>query len=350
MHSSAGGVTQVRECVALLLRLAKSTNTAVWLVGHVTKTGDVAGPRTVEHMVDAVLYLEHAASSSTDGGSGGLRILRASKNRFGPADDNVGVYEMTTDGRLRPVSDPSALFLAQRQQRDEDLEGSAVAVVLEGRRAVAVEVQALVTWAASPSGGGRRTVNGLTHNRLLLLLGVLQKRCGMAGFGRQDVYVNVVGTTTATHSTQHHAADLAVAVSLASSLHQVAVRSDTAFVGQVGLLGELRAVPRLDQRLQEARRMGFSRIITPRDSSVPGGKNKSNNAKSSKTRISRIHGMDWIQCETLQGAIYEGLVDIIPKHKRKRRPESDDSVLLEILDDQDDEDDNVVDSTNIGFE
>ena len=349
MHAAPGGVTQVRECVALLLRLAKSTHTAVWLVGHVTKTGDVAGPRTVEHMVDAVLYLEHAASASASSSSSseGLRILRASKNRFGPADDNVGVYEiMTGTGRLRPVSDPSALFMAQRH-REEDVEGSAVAIVLEGRRAVTVEVQALVTWAAA--NAGRRTVHGLTTSRLLLLLGVLQKRCGMMGFGRQDVYVNVVGSTTTT-STQHHAVDLALAVALASSLHQIAVRSDTAFIGQVGLLGELRTVPRLEQRLQEAQRMGFSRVITPRDAASGNKNRRTKTTTSSKTHISRIHGMEWIQCDTLQAALNEGLVYVIPKNKRKRRApvdgtsaEKQDSDLLEIMDDEDD------DSIDSGF-
>ncbi|EEC49411.1 predicted protein, partial [Phaeodactylum tricornutum CCAP 1055/1] len=253
--SSAGGITQVRECVALLLRLAKSTRIPIFLVGHVTKNGDVAGPRTVEHMVDCVLYLE--GSAHNDGLN--LRMLRASKNRFGSSDE-VGVYEMTA-GRLLPVSDPSSLFLAHRVTQ-EDAEGCAIAIALEGMRAMTVEVQALATPSGSTTGYGRRTVEGIAMSRLNLLIGVLQKRCGVFMF-KQDVYINVAGRIRLDRG-EGNAVDLGVAVALVSSLATIAVRSDTAFVGEVGLLGELRSVAALPKRLAEARRMGFSRVITPR--------------------------------------------------------------------------------------
>jgi DNA repair protein RadA/Sms len=235
--SSAGGITQVRECVGLFLRLAKSTGVSIILVGHVTKTGGVAGPRTVEHMVDTVLYLEGGAS----GGGPNLRMLRASKNRFGSSDE-VGVYEMNGSpelgGRLVPVSDPSSLFLADRFD-SEDLEGCAISIVLEGIRPMTVEVQALVTGAGgNKSFSGRRTVDGLSTPRLLLILAVLQKRCGIS-LSRHDVYINVVGGIRLSNSKQEGSgSDLAVAVSLASSLFNIPVRSDTAFVGEIGLLGK----------------------------------------------------------------------------------------------------------------
>lgn len=167
-HSSAGGITQVRECVSLFLRLAKSVGVPIILVGHVTKSGDVAGPRTVEHMVDSVLYLE----GSHDTNMSSLRVLRAAKNRFGSAEE-VGVYQMDgrQDGRLVPISDPSSFFLATRQDK-EDAEGCAISVVLEGIRSMAVEVQALVSFSPATGGySGRRVVDGISNSRLQLLLG-----------------------------------------------------------------------------------------------------------------------------------------------------------------------------------
>ncbi|EED91941.1 Rad51/RecA-like protein, partial [Thalassiosira pseudonana CCMP1335] len=255
--SSVGGITQVRECVGLFLRLAKSTGVPIILVGHVTKSGDVAGPRTVEHMVDCVLYLE-------GGGVSSLRVLRAAKNRFGSSEE-VGVYEMNggRDGRLVPVSDPSSFFLATRQD-SADSEGCAISVVLEGMRSMTVEVQSLVSWTAGTGGyGGRKIVDGISSSRLLLILAVLQKRYGIS-FNRQDVYVNVVGgMNLGKGSKSGGGSDLAVAVAVVSSLLGIPVRSDTAFVGEVGLLGELRPVHALEKRISEARRMGFSRIVTP---------------------------------------------------------------------------------------
>ena len=304
--SAAGGVTQVRECVALFLRLAKSTGIPIFLVGHVTKGGDVAGPRTVEHMVDCVLYLE-GGDSSTIGGVN-LRMLRAAKNRFGSADE-VGVYKMTT-GQLMPVSDPSALFLSNRADAD-DIEGCAVALVLEGLRAITVEIQALVTPVSSGGSYGQRTVDGIAYSRLTLLLGVLQKRCGMR-FGKQDVYINVVGKMRLDRHQESSSSDLTVAMALVSSLTNIAVRADTAFVGEIGLLGELRSVPALERRIQEAQRMGFSRVVTPRDHSRQRGKAKS----QGRTTFSRFNGMDWIQCDTLRDALNEGLVRHLPKGRR----------------------------------
>lgn len=246
--SSAGGVTQVRECVGLFLRLAKSTGIPAILVGHVTKSGGVAGPRTVEHMVDTVLYLENSSSASEGGGTN-LRMLRASKNRFGSSDE-VGVYEMSgskeSGGRLLPVSDPSSLFLADRLD-SHDLEGCAISIILEGMRAMSVEVQALVTPSGpSKSFAGRRTVDGLSAARLLLILAVLQKRCSIS-FNYHDVYTNVVGGIRLGSSKKEgSSSDLAVAVSLVSSLFNIPVRSDTAFVGEVGLLGKETIVKRFD--------------------------------------------------------------------------------------------------------
>ena len=343
--SSAGGVTQVRECVALFLRLAKSTGIPIFLVGHVTKSGDVAGPRTVEHMVDCVLYLE-GGDMSTIGGVN-LRMLRAAKNRFGSSDE-VGVYEMTT-GRLCPVSDPSSLFLSNRID-SQDSEGCSIALVLEGLRAMTVEVQALVTPASSAGGGyGRRTVDGIAYSRLLLLLGVLQKRCGMF-FSKQDVYINVVGRMRLDRGSQEgSAADLAVAVSLVSSFVAIPVRSDTCFVGEIGLLGELRTVPALEKRIQEARRMGFSRVVTPR--AKKGSKQKAGGT----TTFSRANGIDWIQCDRLLDAINEGLVAKLPRARQRRKPKDnvdrttdapgslEDLMLDNVIndDDDDDDDDNV---------
>jgi len=342
--SSSGGVTQVRECVALFLRLAKSTGIAgkhkrlcdsfialislfsplpllgvlkfhclafsVMLVGHVTKTGDVAGPRTVEHMVDCVLYLEGV---DDHGGNGNIRMLRASKNRFGSCEE-VGVYEMTA-GRLLPVSDPSSLFLSNRIT-DDDSEGCAVAIALEGRRAMTVEIQALVTTAGGNSGYGRRTVNGVDYSRLILLLGVLQKRCRIF-LTRQDVYVNVVGRMRLNRG-EGNAADLAVAVSLVSSLESIPVRADTAFVGEVGLLGELRPVEAVQKRLTEARRMGFSRVITPREARRSRRMKAGRGQERHKMTASVVDGVEWIQCETLLDAINAGLVSAIPEKPRRR--------------------------------
>ena len=314
---SAGGVAQVRECVALLLRLAKSTGIPIFLVGHVTKSGDVAGPRTVEHMVDTVLYLEGAEDPSST--LSNLRILRASKNRFGSSTE-IGMYEMTRDCFM-PISDPSSRLLQDRISSTRDLVGCAVALVVEGLRPMTLPVQALCTSSSLPNG--KRTVHGIGYSRLQLLLGVLQKH-GHIFLSKQDVYINLVGQVKETC----HASDLAVVVALVSSWASTPVRADTAFCGQVGLLGELRQVPALDQRLLEASRMGFSRVVTAVSGGWGGGGGKGVMSKHSKhgakklqqdQRATRIHGMEWIQCENVMEAISVGLVAPIPTSSVRRK-------------------------------
>ena len=333
--SSAGGITQVRECVAIFLRLAKTTGIPIFLVGHVTKSGDVAGPRTVEHMVDCVLYLEGTEHSSGSGAAMNLRMLRTSKNRFGSSDE-VGVYEMT-HGRLLPVSDPSSLFLAHRSGL-EDSEGCAIAIALEGMRAMTVEVQALVTVASGNSGYGRRTVDGIANSRLMLLLGVLQKRCRIF-MARQDIYVNVAGRVRLDRG-EGNAADLAVAISLVSSASSIPVRADTAFVGEVGLLGELRPIHAIEKRIEEARRMGFSRVVTPLDGRKGG--------REQTVMVTRRNGIEWIQCKFVYDALNAGLVRKLsvrsqtkPTENRKESQAAPETVedlgLEEIMDDEDDD-------------
>lgn len=242
--SSAGSISQVRECAARLTRWAKSQGIPVFIVGHVTKEGTVAGPRVLEHMVDAVLYLEGDRHHH-------YRILRAVKNRFGSTNE-VGVFQMEESG-LREVSNPSEAFLEERQG---DVAGSTVAVTLEGTRPILVEVQAL----ASPTayGAPRRLATGIDLNRLYLLVAVLSKRVGLP-LGQQDVYLNVVGGLRVSEP----AIDLAAAVAVASSLQDIAVTGRTALIGEVGLSGELRSVSHLDRRLREAHGLGFTRVIVP---------------------------------------------------------------------------------------
>ncbi|KAL7532259.1 hypothetical protein ACHAXR_007554 [Thalassiosira sp. AJA248-18] len=329
--SAAGGITQVRECVGLFLRLAKSTGVPIMLVGHVTKSGDVAGPRTVEHMVDCVLYLEGglmgaggtagtggAESSSGGGGVSSLRVLRAAKNRFGSSDE-VGVYEMSRGGRLLPISDPSSFFLSTRLD-NADAEGCAISVVLEGIRSMTVEVQALVAYSAGSGGySGRRIVDGISNSRLLLILAVLQKRYGIS-FHRRDVYVNVVGGMhLGKGSKSGGGSDLAVAVAVVSSLVGIPVRSDTAFVGEVGLLGELRPVHSLEKRISEARRMGFSRIVTPSSSSKKKKREGRNSSAPGPKEVS-AGGIKQLMCDNVLDAINCGLVMKLPTKQTRSGP------------------------------
>jgi DNA repair protein RadA/Sms len=254
--SAAGSVSQVRECTAQLLRLAKTHSIPVFLVGHVTKEGAIAGPRVLEHMVDTVLYLEGERFQA-------YRLLRSVKNRFGSTDE-VGVFEMVESG-LQEVTNPSEAFLAERLP---NAAGSAIAVTMEGTRPLLVEVQALAstTSFAQP----RRTANGVDFNRLLLLTAVLSKRVGFR-LGDQDVFVNVVGGLRVNEP----AVDLAIAVAIASSIRNTPVPADLAVVGEVGLSGELRSVSQLPRRLNEAAKLGFTRCVTPRNRrktvSPPGG-------------------------------------------------------------------------------
>jgi len=245
LDGAPGNVVQVRECAARLQRFAKETNTAVFLVGHVTKGGAVAGPRTLEHIVDTVLYFE---------GTGDLdhRVLRATKNRFGGVDE-IGVFRMTAAG-LVPVVNPSELFL---RERTAGVSGSAVVPTMEGTRPLLVEVQALCTKASY--GAPARVSTGFDRQRLALLLAVLEKRAGIP-FGQLDVFFNVAGGVRIVEP----AGDLAVAAALASGVFDREVPANAVFVGEVGLGGELRAVSQVERRLVEAARMGFEQAYLPR--------------------------------------------------------------------------------------
>ena len=244
ISSAAGSVSQVREVALRLLRLAKEQALPIFLVGHVTKEGTIAGPRALEHIVDVVLYLEGDRFHQ-------YRMLRGVKNRFGSTDE-VGVFEMTPTG-MHEVANPSLVFLAERSAGTP---GSSVAVTMEGTRPILVEVQALTshTQAAQP----RRTANGFDPNRLVMLIAVLSKRVGLPLFN-QDVYVNVVGGLRITEP----AADLAVAVAIASSFRNQRIDPDLALVGELGLSGELRSVSQLERRLGEASKLGFKRALCP---------------------------------------------------------------------------------------
>jgi DNA repair protein RadA/Sms len=242
--SAAGGVSQLRECAARLLELAKGEDVPIFLVGHVTKEGAVAGPRVLEHIVDAVLYLEGERFHA-------FRILRATKNRFGSTDE-VGVFEMAETG-LREVANPSEVFL---EERSRGVAGSVIVPTVEGTRPLLVEVQALVT--PTSFGLPRRTVNGADPQRVLLLLAVLAKRAGLSA-GTHDVYVNLVGGLRI----REPAADLGLAVAVASALRDRPADARTVFVGELGLGGELRRVQRIGARLKEAERLGFERAVVP---------------------------------------------------------------------------------------
>jgi len=245
LSSSAGSVTQVRECAAHLLRMAKERNIPLFLVGHVTKEGNIAGPRVLEHMVDTVLYLEGDRFHS-------YRLLRSVKNRFGSTNE-VGVFEMSQQG-LQEVNNPSEMFLAERLP---NASGSAIAVPLEGTRPLLVEVQALASTTAFAQP--RRTANGIDFNRLLLITAVLSKRVGLR-LSDQDIFVNVVGGLKITEP----GSDLAVALAIVSSVRNRPVAADMALLGEIGLSGELRSVSQLGRRLTETSKLGFKRAVIPR--------------------------------------------------------------------------------------
>lgn len=241
LEGAPGNVGQVRECAARLMRFAKGSGAAVLVVGHVTKGGGIAGPKTLEHIVDTVLYFEGESS-------GDHRILRATKNRFGSVDE-IGVFRMT-EGGLEGVGNPSALFLGDREGR---VSGSAITALMEGTRPVLVEVQALA--AKAGFGTPQRVATGFDARRLALLLAVLDKRAGLS-FAPLDVFLNVVGGLRM----QEPAGDLAVAAALASSVHDQALPSDAVFIGEVGLGGEVRPVSHAERRLAEAAQLGFGTV------------------------------------------------------------------------------------------
>jgi len=245
LTSAPGSVAQVRECAAQLTRHAKSSGTALIIIGHVTKEGAIAGPRVLEHIVDTVLYFEGDAHSS-------FRLIRAIKNRFGAVNE-LGVFAMTEKG-LRGVSNPSALFLSHHEK---DVAGSCVLATLEGTRPLLVEIQALVDASHAPNP--RRLTVGLEQNRLAMLLAVLHRHAGIVCYD-QDVFVNAVGGVRIGEP----AADLAVMLAIVSSLTDRAIPGKVIAFGEVGLAGEVRPAPRGQDRLREAAKLGFSRAIVPK--------------------------------------------------------------------------------------
>ncbi len=276
LEGPPGSVGQVREATLRLMEVAKADGIPVVLVGHVTKDGTLAGPRTLEHLVDVVLGLEGDRT-------GGLRLLRASKNRFGSTEE-VGVFEMRGQG-LTEVSDPGRAFLADH---DAPAPGSAVAPVLEGSRPLLVEVQALVAPTGAPSP--RRTASGIDGNRLALLVAVLGRRAGV-GLSGHDVYANLAGGLTVTEP----GLDLPLATALASSLRDRPVAPGTVAIGEVGLLGELRSVGGLERRLREAARLGFTRAVVPRSRARDG--------------VPAIDGMEVVVVGSLADALRVALVE-----------------------------------------
>jgi DNA repair protein RadA/Sms len=249
LTSAAGSVSQVREGALRLMHMAKELHIPVFLVGHVTKEGAIAGPRVLEHIVDVVLYLEGDRFHQ-------YRLLRGVKNRFGSTNE-VGVFEMAGDG-MREVLNPSAVFLAERSAGTP---GSSVAVMMEGTRPLLVEVQALTSNTSNPQP--RRTTNGFDMNRLLMLVAVLTKRVGMPLFN-QDIYVNIVGGLRISEP----AADLAVAMAITSSFRNQPIAADMVLLGEVGLSGELRSVSQIDRRISEAAKLGFHHAVLPSVSQV----------------------------------------------------------------------------------
>ncbi len=243
-QSVPGSVSQVRECSQRMMVCAKQNNIATFLVGHVTKEGTVAGPRVLEHIVDTVLYFE-------SGEQFGYRVLRSAKNRFGSTNE-IGVFEMSGEG-LKEVLNPSEYLL---EGRFKNATGAVVTCLIEGSRAMLMEVQGLA--ADTQYGIARRQANGMDYNRMVMLLAVLQKRAGV-NIGQMDVYVNIAGGMKITQPS----ADLAVILAVMSSLRNVPVPEDTVVFGEVGLSGEVRSVPQASDRIREAERLGFRRVIMP---------------------------------------------------------------------------------------
>jgi DNA repair protein RadA/Sms len=246
LGGAPGSVSQVRESASMYMRLAKTSGTAIFLVGHVTKEGAIAGPRILEHMVDVVLYFEGDRQQE-------YRLLRAVKNRFGSVNE-LGVFQMMEDG-MREVANASELMLSHRAK---GASGSVVFCGMEGSRPMMVDIQALA--AQTYYGMPRRTVNGMDQGRIALLLAVLEKRAGQKLFN-QDVYINVAGGM----ELNEPAADLAVCAAVASSLLNQALPNDCAVMGEVGLAGEVRAIPQAERRLTECMRLGFSNVVLPRE-------------------------------------------------------------------------------------
>lgn len=255
IESTPGSVSQVRECTAELMRFAKETGTPVFLIGHITKDGAIAGPKILEHMVDTVLQFEGDRHHI-------YRILRTIKNRFGSSSE-LGIYEMQGEG-LREVSNPSEILLSQR---DEALSGITISATLEGLRPMLIETQALVS--PSPYGTPQRSATGFDNKRMNMLLAVLEKRCGFR-LSAKDVFLNITGGIRV----EDPAIDLGLAAAIISSHEDLPVSFKTCFAGELGLSGEIRAVNRVEQRIAEAQKLGFEQIIISRYNLPAGGKNK----------------------------------------------------------------------------
>lgn len=244
-NSAPGSVTQVRECASALMQRAKADGTSVIIVGHVNKEGGIAGPKVLEHMVDAVLYFEGERNQPH-------RIIRAVKNRYGSTNE-IGVFEMCQDG-LREIENPSAMLLAERPK---DVPGSCAVCTMEGTRPIIAEIQALVSPTPNPSP--RRTANGVDYNRMCLLLAVLEKRLGLK-FSQCDVYMNVIGGLRI----DDPGADAAITLALISSLRDIVIPPDVIAMGEIGLAGEFRTIQAASQRVSEAARLGFTKIALPK--------------------------------------------------------------------------------------
>lgn len=270
LSSSAGSISQIRACTSRIQELAKNSGLSVFLVGHVTKEGAIAGPRVLEHIVDTVLYLEGDLYHR-------YRLLRSVKNRFG-ATSEVGVFEMTERGMVE-VPNPSEVFLAERMS---NASGSSIAVTVEGTRPILVEIQALVNLTPFPNP--RRTANGIDYNRLLLLSAVLSRRTGLP-LHDKDIYCNVIGGL----QVYEPAADLAIGAAISSSVKDRPVRADICFIGEIGLNGELRAVSQTEARLKEAMKLGFKKCIVPKSSSLRGQLG--------------FDGLELVQCRSLREAL-----------------------------------------------
>ena len=283
--AAPGNITQVRECTLRLMQWAKTKEVPVFIVGHVTKSGDIAGPRALEHIVDLVLYFEGAPFSS-------YRLLRCAKNRFGSTNE-VGVFEMVEKGLVQ-VENPSEAFMVEH----EESIGSAIVPILEGNRPLLVEIQSLAT--TSFFGMPRRVANGVDFNRLLLIIAVLTKRDGLR-LGNQDILVNVAGGL----KIEEPGADLAIGLSVASSFYDSAVKPSLVAMGEIGLSGELRTVSQLERRIQEAARLGFKYCLLPR-SGLKG--------------LPKIAGIELIPCSTLKEAIFKGLIRKPRKAKDQEEP------------------------------
>ena len=270
IDSSPGSVSQIRECASEFQRFAKETNTPVFLIGHITKDGSIAGPKILEHMVDTVLQFEGDRHYA-------YRILRTLKNRFGSTDE-LGIYEMTDKG-MRGVNNPSEVLITQK---DEQLSGIAIAATIEGIRPLLIEVQALVT--QSVYGTPQRTVSGFDLRRLQLLLAVLEKRGGFH-FGLKDVFLNIAGGI----KVEDPSIDLAVLCALLSSFEDTPLHEEICFAGEVGLSGEIRAVNRIDQRIGEAEKLGFKKILVSKYNQKGLSKQKFNIQVVTVARVEEVY-------------------------------------------------------------